>query len=81
MGDLAFIIQTEASAEHWDEIFDAEGNIRAELLGNLKTFDDVVALYHRFYDLGSILSTPVIDGDTLYFTSVDGFVYAYSLEG
>lgn len=34
----------------------------------------------RFYQLGSIVSSPFISNNTIYFGSADGYLYAYNLE-
>jgi outer membrane protein assembly factor BamB len=41
-------------------------------------YDDMVAGVDHLMSVGAVLSTPVIDGDTLYFGSWDGQLYAIS---
>jgi hypothetical protein len=39
-------------------------------------YDQLVIAYDRLMSVGAVLSTPVVDGNTIYFGSSDGQLYA-----
>lgn len=47
---------------------------------DLSIYDNNKKVMDQFYRLGSILSTPFISSNTIYFGSADGYLYAYNLE-
>lgn len=47
---------------------------------DLAIYDNNKKLMDQFYKLGSILSSPFISNNTIYFGSADGYLYAYNLE-
>lgn len=42
------------------------------------SYDQLVIAHERMLSVGAVLSTPVVDGDTIYFGSWDGQLYAIS---
>jgi outer membrane protein assembly factor BamB len=59
----------------------ADGKLNAPAVWTGDTLDDViVSLRNKVFSLGSILSSPVIDGGVVYFGSTDGCVYALGAE-
>ncbi|WP_242661213.1 PQQ-binding-like beta-propeller repeat protein [Flavobacterium johnsoniae] len=47
---------------------------------DLSIYDNNKKVMDQFYRLGSILSSPFISSNTIYFGSADGYLYAYNLE-
>lgn len=47
---------------------------------DLSFYDNNKKVMDRFYQLGSIVSSPFISNNTIYFGSADGYLYAYNLE-
>ena len=47
---------------------------------DLSIYDNNKKMMDQFYKLGSILSTPFISNNTIYFGSADGYLYAYNLQ-
>ena len=47
---------------------------------DLAVYDNSKKVMNQFYKLGSILSTPFISNNTIYFGSADGYLYAYNLK-
>jgi outer membrane protein assembly factor BamB len=47
---------------------------------DLTFYDNNKKVMDRFYKLGSIVSSPFISNNTIYFGSADGYLYAYNLE-
>ncbi len=76
-GKLNFTIQTDASKENYSKIFNDNDEIKEEVASGIKTFDDVIEFYDDLQSLGSVIGSPVIDGNTLYVPSTDGFLYAF----
>lgn len=68
--------QTESSKANYSTIYNHKGEFKEgfELYGN-----DMLASEKAIHSLGSILSTPVIDNETIYFGSSDGNLYAVKL--
>ncbi|MBF4487889.1 PQQ-binding-like beta-propeller repeat protein [Flavobacterium sp. CSZ] len=47
---------------------------------DLSFYDNNKKVMDKFYQLGSIVSSPFISNNTIYFGSADGYLYAYNLE-
>lgn len=47
---------------------------------DLSLYDNNKNVMDKFYQLGSIVSSPFINNNTIYFGSADGYLYAYNLE-
>ena len=47
---------------------------------DLSYYDNNKKVMDQFYKLGSILSSPFVNNNTIYFGSADGYLYAYNLE-
>lgn len=75
-GETKWAFQTEGSKQNYSKIYNSEGKFKDgfELYG--KDYNETEKLIHT---LGSILSTPVIDNNTIYFGSSDGGIYAVPL--
>ena len=76
-GERNWEFQTANSKLNYGSVFKSEGIFKEgfELYGN--GFEETEALIHT---LGSILCTPAIDEDTIYFGSSDGYIYAVKLK-
>ncbi|MEW2923096.1 PQQ-binding-like beta-propeller repeat protein [Muricauda sp. ANG21] len=76
-GKEKWVFQTEASKKNYSKIFDSSGNFKEgfELYG-----DDIVKSESMIHTLGSILSTPSIKDNKIYFGSSDGYLYAINLK-
>jgi len=76
-GKIEWEFQTKKSKENYSLIYNEKGEFKEEfeLYGN--NTEESEALIQS---LGSILSSPVIDMETIYFGSSDGFFYAIELE-
>ena len=72
-GEEKWEFQTAGSKKNYSKIYNAEGKFKDgfELYG--KDYLETEKLIHT---LGSILSTPIIDSNTIYFGSSDGNFYA-----
>ncbi len=75
-GELKWQFQTNGSRENYNLVYNAEGKFKEgfELYG--KDYLKSERLIHR---LGSILSTPVIEQNTIFFGSSDGNLYSVTL--
>jgi eukaryotic-like serine/threonine-protein kinase len=47
---------------------------------DLSLYESSVDVMNEFYNLGSIVSSPAISGNTIYFGSADGYLYAIELK-
>jgi outer membrane protein assembly factor BamB len=76
-GALKWEFQTEKSKQNYNTIYNKDGHFRKEfeLYGT-----DYVASEAKIHKLGSILSTPVIEDEVIYFGSSDGYYYAVKLK-
>jgi outer membrane protein assembly factor BamB len=72
-GELKWMYQTSGSRENYSKVFDKDGKFNSgfELYGK-----DYIESERIIHTLGSILSTPVMEDDIIYFGSSDGGIYA-----
>ncbi len=75
-GKIEWTFQTEGSSKNYSTVYDEQDHFKKdfELYGNEMDKSENMIL-----SLGSILSTPVIKNNIIYFGSTDGFVYAVRL--
>ncbi|PKP48294.1 MAG: hypothetical protein CVT92_16265 [Bacteroidetes bacterium HGW-Bacteroidetes-1] len=75
-GELKWHFQTDGSKENHNKIYNAEGKLRDsfELYG-----EDYLESERLIHTLGSILSTPVVEGNVIFFGSSDGGLYTVNL--
>ena len=75
-GESKWEFQTDASKQNYNTVYGADGKFRAgfELYGN-----NLIESERIIHTLGSILSTPAIDNQTIYFGSSDGALYSVKL--
>lgn len=71
-----WLFQTEASKQNAAQFTNKEGGLDFEHLMPANFIDEMVAGVWRLFTMGSILSSPVVDGNAVYFGSTDGYVYA-----
>jgi outer membrane protein assembly factor BamB len=73
-----WVFETEGAKQNAAAMTNADGSIKFEtVFASPKLFyDDMVLAVHKLFTMGSILSSPVVDGDTIYFGSTDGNLYA-----
>lgn len=76
-GKIKWEFQTEKSKENYGTMYNEKGEFKEgfELYGN-----GFEASEAKIHDLGSILSSPVIDEQIIYFGSSDGHLYAVKLK-
>ncbi len=75
-GDVIWKFQTLGSRENYAKVYQESGEFAEgfELYGK-----DYLESEKQIHALGSVLGTPVIEGNTIYFGSSDGNVYAVML--
>ena len=73
---LAWSFQTEDSKKNGPMYTNADGTPNYRAAARDSFYDQLVIAYDRMMSVGAVLSTPVVDGDTLYFGSWDGQLYA-----
>lgn len=76
-GKINSTYQTPESKKSYTTIFDADDHIRkdVDLYGN-----DYILIEKRILALGSILSSPVTENNSLYFGDTNGYFYALKLQ-
>jgi eukaryotic-like serine/threonine-protein kinase len=74
----AWVFETDGAKQNASALTNADGTIKFEaVFPSPKLFyEDMVIAVHKLFTTGSILSSPVVVGDTIYFGSTDGNVYA-----
>jgi outer membrane protein assembly factor BamB len=74
----AWVFETDGAKQNAASFTNADGSIKWESLfpGPNLFFDDMVLAVHRLFSAGTILSSPVIVGEAVYFGSTDGNLYA-----
>lgn len=73
---VAWTFQTEGSRQHGAVFTAANGAPAYEVAMPSLFYDDVVAGVQKMFAIGAIISSPVVDRDTVYFGSADGNLYA-----
>lgn len=74
----AWVFETEGAKQHAAALTNADGTIKFEVVFSSPNlfYDDMVIAVHKLFTMGTILSSPVVVGDTVYFGSTDGNLYA-----
>jgi eukaryotic-like serine/threonine-protein kinase len=73
---LAWAFQTEDSKKNGPTYTNTDGTPNYRAAQSDSFYDQLVIAYDRLMSVGAVLSTPVVDGDTVYFGSWDGQLYA-----
>jgi len=75
-GCLKWSYQTKTSKENYSSVYNDQGNFKDgfELYGA-----DMIESENKILKLGSILSTPAIDNEIIYFGATDGGIYAVKM--
>jgi outer membrane protein assembly factor BamB len=74
---------TESRKTNAARILNQKGNLDFAFTAgaqDLSLYESSVDVMNEFYNLGSIVSSPAISGNTIYFGSADGFLYAVELK-
>jgi outer membrane protein assembly factor BamB len=75
-GVLLARFQTDGSRENGPRLLDENGQFRSALMYPDFTLDGMMIGMRTMMTLGSVLSSPVVDGGVVYFGSTDGHLYA-----
>ncbi len=75
-GRVKYEFQTDGNKQNGTKYIGKDGKMNNTALSSDNTLDGTMIYLDRMYSLGSILSSPVIDGRVIYFGSTDGHVYA-----
>ena len=76
-GIVEGVFSTKLSELNKHLIFNEENQIHADIY---ERFSDIEKIYETILSLGSILSTPIICNNVIYFGSADNYFYALKLE-
>lgn len=76
-GEIKYEYQTNGSKENYTKVYADDGKFRKDFELYGKNYLEAEQTIHS---LGSILSTPVFDDNTIYFGSSDGGLYAVTFE-
>ena len=77
-GKIKWTFNTDACKTGLGEHITDDGKVKKEFYSGIsfKEFDNMQKSLDRFFSVGAIVSSPVIDNGTLYFSSADGYLYA-----
>ena len=70
------IFRTDGSTISGNEYMNADSTLNTNKIFSEPSWDGMLKGVEKLYSMGSILSSPLIDGDRIYFGSTDGFIYA-----
>jgi len=73
---VAWAFQTEDSKKNGPTYTNADGTPNYRAAHSDSFYDQLVIAHDRLMSVGAVLSTPVVAGDTIYFGSWDGSLYA-----
>ncbi len=74
--ELLWVFETEASRQNAPAFTNKDGKIDFAKMMNANFVDEMTVGLERLFSMGSIVSSPVVDGDVIYFGSTDGYLYA-----
>jgi outer membrane protein assembly factor BamB len=74
----AWVFETDGAKQNAASMTNADGSIKFETVFSAPTpyYEDMVLAVHKLFTMGTILSSPVVVEDTVYFGSTDGNLYA-----
>ena len=74
----AWEFETDGAKQNGPSMTNPDGSIKFETVFSSPTpyYEDMVLAVHKLFTMGTILSSPVVVGDTVYFGSTDGNLYA-----
>jgi outer membrane protein assembly factor BamB len=74
----AWVFETDGSKQNAPSMTNTDGSIKFETVFSAPTpyYEDMVLAVHKLFTMGTILSSPVVVDDTVYFGSTDGNLYA-----
>ncbi len=74
----AWVFETDGAKQNAASMTNADGSIKFETVFSSPNlyYEDMVLAVHKLFTMGTILSSPVVVGDTVYFGSTDGNLYA-----
>lgn len=74
----AWVFETDGAKQNAASMTNADGTIKFETVFSSPNlyYEDMVLAVHKLFTMGTILSSPVVVGDTVYFGSTDGNLYA-----
>ena len=74
----AWVFETDGAKQNAGALTNADGTIKFEVVFSSPNlfYDDMVIAVHKLFTMGTILSSPVVVGNTVYFGSTDGNLYA-----
>ncbi len=74
----AWVFETDGTKQNAAALTNADGSIKFEVVFSSPNlfYDDMVIAVHKLFTMGTILSSPVVVGNTVYFGSTDGNLYA-----
>jgi eukaryotic-like serine/threonine-protein kinase len=73
---VAWTFQTDGARENLVRLSEPGGQPKYEAVFTENFYDNMVIGVYKLFATGGILSSPVVAGDTLYFGSTDGNLYA-----
>jgi outer membrane protein assembly factor BamB len=73
-----WVFETDGAKQNGASVTNSDGSIKWETLfpGPNLFYEDMVMAVHKLFTAGTILSSPVVVGDTVYLGSTDGNLYA-----
>ena len=74
----AWVFETDGAKENAPSMTNPDGSIKFETVFSSPNpyYEDMVLAVHKLFTMGTILSSPVVVDDTVYFGSTDGNLYA-----
>jgi len=74
----SWVFETDGSKRNSASMTNADGSIKFETVFSSPNlyYDDMVLTVHKLFTMGTILSSPVVVGKSVYFGSTDGNLYA-----
>jgi len=74
----SWVFETDGSKQNSASMTNADGSIKFETVFSSPNlyYEDMVLTVHKLFTMGTILSSPVVVGKSVYFGSTDGNLYA-----
>jgi outer membrane protein assembly factor BamB len=74
----AWVFEADGAKQNGASMTNGDGSIKFETVFSSSNlyYEDMVLAVHKLFSMGTILSSPVVVGNTVYFGSTDGNLYA-----
>lgn len=79
-GNIDHVFQSKENKSLYPSIYNNDESFRSDFVLYGKTMPDILESERRILELGSIISRPILDNNTIYYGATNGFLYALRVD-